>query len=217
MAQQFEPLPKKQTNNKDFTTWNYRDQKPKPAAETPVIDPQEVLRQECERIREEARTQGYNEGIEEAKTFIETQKKELQRWFELIQQPIKLLDDHIIQQVIQTLIWLGQHCIGIELSAHPEKIRDLLFAVRAELPMLNSHLTFAMHPDDVAWVKNQFPPDEIPGLLDILVADAELDRGDFYLKGEHSELDGRIQHRLTSIFTKYITKDNLLSLDPEQK
>ena len=69
----------------------------------------------------------------------------------------------------------------------------------------------AMHPEDVNWVQSEFNEKGIDGLQEILVADPSLSRGDFYLKGEYSELDGRIYTRLTTLFAKHITQDNLIT------
>jgi flagellar assembly protein FliH len=61
---------------------------------------------------------------------------------------------------------------------------------------------------DTLGIKIEIDEKEIPGLHEALVADPSLSRGDFYLKGEHNELDGRIQTRFTTLFAKYIDKVN---------
>jgi flagellar assembly protein FliH len=116
----------------------------------------------------------------------------------------------VTQEILQTILWLSQHCIAVELSVNPDKLRDLLNEIKTELPSLNNHRTLAMHPLDVAWIQAEVGDSEIPGLHQILVADATLNRGDFYLKGEYSELDGRIHSRFATLFAKYITKENLI-------
>lgn len=122
------------------------------------------------------------------------------------------MDEHVIQETLQTILWLSQHCIAVELSVNPEKLRDLLNEIKTELPTLNNHRMLAMHPSDVEWLKAEIKENELPGLHEILAADPTLNRGDFYLKGEHSELDGRIHTRFATLFSKYITKDNLMPM-----
>lgn len=204
----FEPYNKKQSKDNDFNIWEY--QEPKPAEETVVVDEKQVFLEECEALRQNAIKKGYEEGIQQAQTELNEKRKEIARWLDLLHNPVKLLDEHVTQEVIQTLLWLSQHCIGVELSANPDKLRDLLNEIKTELPSLNSQRMLAMNPEDVAWVQTEIGGNEIPDLHEILVADPALNRGDFYLQGEHSELDGRIHTRFATLFAKYITKDNLI-------
>lgn len=208
MSNQFEPYHKKQSNHNDFSAWKY--QATKKNEEIVTVDEHEVFRAECERLRQEAIQSGYEQGLQQAQGEINEKKHELVRWLDLIKNPVQLLDEHVIQEVLQTILWISQHCIAVELSVNPEKLRDLLNQIKTELPTLSHYRVLAMHPEDVAWVQAEIGENELPGLHEIIVADPALARGDFYLKGEHSELDGRICTRLATIFTKYITKDHLI-------
>ena len=206
MSKEFEPYNKEQKDN-GFNTWDYKGVK---GDGVPEITKEQQFLNECESLRQEAINKGYAEGMEQAKTEIENKKAELVTWIKLMQNPVQLLDDKLTQEMIETVVWLSQHCIGIELSVSPEKLRDLFNRIKEELPSLLGEKTFAMHPDDVNWVKAEIGVSEVPGLYEILVADPTLSRGDFYLKSEHSELDGRLHTRLITLFAKYIDKDNLI-------
>ena len=213
MPNQFEPYNKKQNSEHDFSVWEY--QALKDTDDTVVVDEKEAFLAECDALRKDAVKNGYEQGMQQAMAEIAAKKKEFARWFDLLQHPVKLLDDHLTQEIIQTILWISQHCIAVELSVNPEKLRDLFNEIKKELPFLNNEHMLAMHPLDVAWVQTEIGETEIPGLQEILVADPALNRGDFYLKSEHSELDGRIYTRFATLFAKYITKDNLL-LPPTQ-
>ncbi|WP_058534922.1 flagellar assembly protein FliH [Legionella saoudiensis] len=211
MANKFEPYHTKQTNDNDFSVWDYQSTQKK-EEEAPAVDEREVFRAECERLKQEAIKKGYEQGLQQAQAEIDKKKEELIRWLDLVKNPVKLLDEHVIQETLQTILWLSQHCIAVELSVNPEKLRDLLNEIKTELPTLNNHRMLAMHPSDVEWLKAEITENEFPGLHEILAADPTLNRGDFYLKGEHSELDGRIHTRFATLFSKYITKDNLMPM-----
>ena len=129
---------------------------------------------------------------------------------------MRLIDDKVTQEMIQTIIWIAQYCIGVELSVSPEKLRDLFNGIKDELPSLQEDKVVAMNPDDLEWVKTKISISEVPGLHESLVGDPSLSRGDFYLKGEHTELDGRIHTRLVSLFAKYLNTDNLITAIPSQ-
>lgn len=206
MNKEFKPSYKKEDTG--FSLWEYK----KTAASSQVVtNPEEEFAKECAQLREEARKQGYEEGLAQAMDDVNAKKEELIQWGKLLKNPVHLIDDKLTQEIIQTIIWLSAHCIGIELSVHPENLRELLTHIKDELPALQPDKVFAMHPDDIEWIKTEIGLSEIPGLQDILVADSSLSRGDFYLKSEHSELDGRIQTRLITLFSKYINKDNLIT------
>lgn len=171
---------------------------------------------ECERLKKEAVEKGYAEGMQQAQTEINEKRQHFLRWFDILKNPVKLLDEHVTQEIIKTVIWLSQYCIGVELTAYPDKLKNLLDSIKKELPSLHAYKTLAMHPEDVSWVQQEFSENDIPGLQEILVADPSLSRGDFYLKGEYSELDGRLQTRLTTLFEKYINQENLFVPNKDQ-
>lgn len=211
MSDEFEPYLKKKENNSEFSAWGYESIINNEAKVE--INEEERFLAECERLKQEARENGYAEGIQQAQAEINEKRKQFVYWFDLLQKPIKLVDEQVTQEIIQTIIWVAQHCIGVELSVNPNKLNDLLNTIKSELPSIQTYKVLAMHPEDVTWVKNEFGEKEIPGLQEILVADPLLNRGDFYLKGEYSELDARVYTRLAILFTKYVTHD---LIDPLQ-
>lgn len=204
MSNEFQPYGSEK-NASDFNVWDFQVTK----EVVPTVNHEEELLKECERIKTEAASRGYKEGLEQAQEEINNQKTELARWINLIQNPIQLLDEQLTQELMQTVIWLSQECIGIELSLHPEKLCALIEQVKEELPSLQKNKQLAMHPDDVAWIKQEMKPSEFPELHQLLVSDSELHRGDFYLSSEHNELDGRLHSRLSTLFAKYINKEYL--------
>ncbi|KTD67442.1 MULTISPECIES: flagellar assembly protein FliH [Legionella] len=209
MSNEFEPYLKKKGNNQGFSVWEYESIIDKEAQVE--INEEERFLAECERLKNEAIDKGYAEGMQRAQAEITEKRQQFVRWFDILKNPVKLLDEQVTQEIIQTIIWLSQHCIGVELSVHPDKLKNLFDSIKSELPSLKAYKVLAMHPEDVNWVQSEFNEKGIDGLQEILVADPSLSRGDFYLKGEYSELDGRIYTRLTTLFAKHITQDNLIT------
>lgn len=208
MSNEFEPY-NSDIKKSEFSAWDYQGIK---KDDEPEISKEEILFNECERLKEEAIERGYTEGLNRAQQEIDEQKSELMKWLKLLQNPIQLIDEQITREMVQTIIWLSQCCIGVELSIYPEKLGDLINKIKGELPSLRSHKVLAMHPEDIDWVKNNFNDKELPGLKEILVADSSLNRGDFYLEGDHSELDGCIQTRIIALFAQFVDKEQLIPL-----
>jgi len=212
MSNEFEPYHNKE--NTGFSVWEYNKKNREP--EPVVVNEEEEFLKEREKVLQEALQQGYEEGLKKAKAEIDAKKQELIAWAKLLRDPVQLIDDKLIQELIQTIIWLSAHCIGIEISVAPEKLRELFKHIKDELPALQSDKMFAMHPDDIAWINKEIGVSEVPGLHEILVADPSLSRGDFYLKSEYSELDGRVKTRLITLFSQFINKDNLITpIEPQ--
>ncbi|CEG56525.1 flagellar assembly protein FliH [Legionella fallonii] len=211
MSHEFEPY-NKEVKKSEFSVWQY--QTTKEEEPEPEINLEEELLKERERLRQEAREQGYAEGLLQGQAEINAQKTELMKWIGLMLKPVQLIDEELTQEMIQTIVGLCQHCIGVELSVHPDKLCSLINEIKGELPSLQGNKVFAMHPADMDWIKTQFDEKEVPGLHQALVADPSLSRGDFYLKAENTELDGRMQTRFATLFAKYINKDVLIT--PQQ-
>lgn len=212
MSNEFEPF-RNEGKQSEFSVWEYQSPE---NPEVPEISAEELFLNECERLKQEAFEKGYADGLQQGQAEILAQRELWTQWIEVLLKPVQLLDEQLIQEVIQTIMYLGEACIGVELSVNPEKLRTLINEIKGELPSLRGNKVFAMHPLDVDWIKTQMDEKEIPGLHQTLVADPSLNRGDFYLKDEHSELDGRLQTRFATLFAKYINKEQHLSFNEPQ-
>lgn len=203
MATEFEPFVN-EINRNAFSALEFevtQDEVPQ------APDEQQELLVEIERLKQEAIDQGYTEGLQKAQAEIDARMNELHQWIELIQKPALLLDNNLTQEIIHAMIWICTHCIGVEISSNPDKLYALLEHVKNELPTIKGNNHFCMHPDDIAWIHQESMQKLIPDLQTILTADPELSRGDFYLKGDNSELDGRIATRVNALFAQYITEE----------
>jgi len=207
MATEFEPF----VNDAKKNEFNALDFDPVPEDVSPEVSIEEALIAENERLKQEAIQQGYAEGMANAQSEIDAKINELSKWIEILQKPTQLLDDRITQEIVQTIIWTCTHCIGVELTVNPDKLFDLLEEIKGELPSLKGNNLFCMHPDDISWAKNELSGKILPELEEILVSDSTLSRGDFYLKGDNRELDGKIHTRFVTLFAKYIDKDMLIT------
>lgn len=200
MENDFQPL-YEEKEGEAFSIWDIKGQEPEPLIET---DPQEELAKECERIREEAREEGYQKGLQQATDYLSKKQQDLELCINLLQQPISLIDNRLSQEVIKTIIWLCEACIGIELSIHPEKLITLWEQIKRELPTLQGDKKLAMHPDDVNYLTKELNELKESAPPSFLVADKSLKRGDFYLQNEYNDLDGCLKTRLQKIFETYL-------------
>ncbi|HFD2433351.1 TPA: FliH/SctL family protein, partial [Legionella pneumophila] len=120
MSNEFEPY-NKEVKKIEFTTWKYQVSND---AENSPSDEEELIN-ELEVVKQEAFQKGYADGFQQAQEEINAIKAELSKWLDLIQKPVQILDEQLTQEIIQTIIWLSQHCVAVELSVNPDKLNDL--------------------------------------------------------------------------------------------
>ncbi|MGL5741253.1 MAG: hypothetical protein ACRCXC_01215 [Legionella sp.] len=95
MANDFEPYKKKKESNNTFSVWEYESIKNK--EEVVEVSEQDAFLAECERLKQEAIQSGYAQGMQQAQAELTEKRKQFARWFDLIQNPIKILDDQVTQ------------------------------------------------------------------------------------------------------------------------
>lgn len=189
-----------------FDIWDVKAPTPEPL---PEIDEAAEFAKECERLREEAKQAGYREGCEQAAVELRQKHEELAQWLHLLQHPLSLLDKALTEEMVQTILWICEHCIQIELACHPEKIAAIIDEIKKELPSLQAEKQLAMHPLDLEFIQKELEEQKELALSTFLLADEQLSRGDFYLKTEYNELDGRIKTRLQTLFKTYLCQDSV--------
>lgn len=189
----------------DFHPWEIKPEQTE--EEVPEVDPQLVFAEECARLRQLAEEEGYQAGYKKAEEEIAQLRNELQEWIDYLQNPLRMLDKSLSIEIVQTIQWLCTSCIGLELSLHPEKIMAVVDEIKQELPTIKGNKQLSMHPKDAEWLRNQLEKQKFFALTEILVEDGSLERGDFYLRSEFCELDGRLQTRLQQIFLEQFNSE----------
>lgn len=204
MENNFQPL-YEEKDKEAFNVWDIKG--PEPEVAEP-IDPQLEIEKECERLREEVKQAGYQEGLQQATADIQQIKQELNNWIVLLQHPVALVDSQLNQEIVQTILWVCEACVGIELSIHPEKIFNLIEKIKQELPALQGDKQLFMNPVDVDYLTKELKESQDSDLTQFLMPDASLAQGDFYLKSDYTELDGRLKIRLQKLFKSYLQEDS---------
>lgn len=199
MSKEFRPL-YEEPAKKEFNVWDYTPIEPVRTASDAQIE----FTIECERIRDNAREQGYQEGLQQAGAEIEALKAELNEWLEFIKNPVQLIDKALGQEIVKTIAWICEACIGIEITIQPEKLLTLVDAIKKELTAMQNERQLMMNTDDIEWLKSQLGSRN-QEVIGILKADTTLKRGDFYLKSEYSELDGTLKARMDNLFALHLS------------
>lgn len=209
MTKEFEPYTILERST-DFNVWDYAEDTVATEGGVELVVDSQVT--QLELLRQEAMDRGYAEGLAKAEEEIAQQKASLMSWITLLQKPVAIIDEALVQEMIQVIIWLSHYCIGIELSVHQDKLTAIIEEVKNEIPIIKGRKELWMNAEDVEWLKKQVGDAQYQDFLAMLHVDETLGRGDFYLKTSHSELDGRLNSRLVSLFANHLDKDNLVPL-----
>nr|WP_284698406.1 FliH/SctL family protein [Legionella micdadei] len=153
--------------------------------------------------------------MQQAASHVQKKQQELAHWLDLLQHPAKLLDNELNQEIVQTILWICEVCIGVELSIHPEKLLTLIDVIKPELPLLQGKKQLLLNPEDADYLMNELKPSGDSELIQFIIPDPSLARGDFYLKSDFSDLDGRVKTRLKNLLKSYLQNDNHDDMDSE--
>lgn len=203
MTGEFEPLFTHSAQDKAFEPWSVENPKP----DTPEEDMEAInFAMECERLRSQAHAEGYDAGYAEAKHEIDALKAELQAIINQFKDPMQRLDENIRNEIVQTIFFLCEALIGVELSAHPEKIQAVFTKLEQALPSLKEPAMLWMHPSDIEAIKAHVPEDIWSSLV-LFESDENLSRGSYILKHAKASVDGRIAARLRDAFLEFKPED----------
>lgn len=203
MTGEFEPLFNRAADDAAFEPWSVENPKQNvPEEDTEAIS----FALECERLRSQAHTEGYEAGYAQAKQEIDALKAELQGILSQFQDPLQRLDEQIRDEVVQTIFFLCEALIGVELGIHPEKILTVFAKLEQVLPSLKEPALLRMHPEDIATIKKHVPEDVWSSLV-LFEPDEQLSRGSYLVKHAKASVDGRIAARLRDSFSEFAFED----------
>lgn len=188
----FIPLNKDDTP-KEFKAWD----KPQELNQAPSKEM--IEQQQQENQRQQLFEQAYQEGLAKADEEIQQVKQQLMDLVSLIKKPLLLIDNALEDEILRTVTWFCKHCIGIEVEQSPEKLLVILQQIIPHLPIMDGQRKLYLSHDDISVISQLWQNNENKDLLDDIVEDSSLSRGEFLLSSNSSELDGRFEARLSAI------------------
>ncbi|WP_367606575.1 FliH/SctL family protein [Legionella sp. W05-934-2] len=163
---------------------------------------------ELNEMRERAYAEGFTQGQEAAKKEIDDLKEQLQYWINVFSHPSEQIEQSIKAEVVDTIYWVCKHCIQVELSINPEKIQKIVEDALQALPSLRDGKKLFVNDEDLEWIEEQLLPKDREMILAVASKDATLARGDFYMRDDQSEVDGRLETRLNNILRQHLPQND---------
>jgi len=176
------------------TTWRA----PEVRAPGPAGDPQ----QELERLRQEARRQGFDEGREAGLRAgaqeIGARATALENVLTALAKPFSDLDHRVEEEIVALVKAVTRQLVRREFSADPTHLVAIIREGMGALPLTTSAMTVRLHPDDAAAIRECLDPknDDRPWRIE---SDPVVERGGCLISSDLSEVDGRLDTRLNRV------------------
>lgn len=142
-------------------------------------------------------TQGYNEGLEQAKTEIEEHVRYLQSLMTTLAMPLLDLDKQVVDELVDLSMAVARQMIRRELKISPGEIVAVVKEALSLLPVTAGDVRLELHPEDATLVRSALlsadgdPPWEI-------VEDPVLSRGGCRVSTNTSRIDATVENRINA-------------------
>jgi len=205
MSKEFQPATDK-LKKTEFKNWEIHHQQVETAKQQQLSDTA-LKEAELQEMREKAYEEGYNQGMEAAQQEVAALKDNLRYWIKIFCHPSEQIEQSIKTEIVDTIFWICKHCIQVELSCHPEALQNIIDEALKALPSLGDSKKLFVNEQDLEWIEAQLLPKDKEIILSVAYQDPSLERGEFYISDEQSELDGRLSTRLDKILRKHLPKN----------
>ncbi len=142
-------------------------------------------------------TQGYNEGLEQAKKETEEHVHYLQSLMTTLAMPLLDLDKQVVDELVDLAMAVTRQMIRRELKISPGEVVAVVKEALSLLPVTAGDVRLELHPDDAALVRNALlsadgdPPWQI-------VEDPLLSRGGCRVLTNTSRIDATVENRINA-------------------
>lgn len=172
-----------------------------PAPSAPADpEPQAPDPAELEALRDEARAQGYAEGLESGRADAADDVAALGSLLEEVRRFWSNAQNELAPQVLELALDLARHLLRTELQQRPEAILPLVQEMVQALPQPGGHPRLHLHHLDAELVRAAMG-DELDVSGWRIVTDTSLRRGDCVIETHHGELNGTLATRWQQLVT----------------
>jgi len=157
-------------------------------------EPEAEARQRIRLAFEDARRQGYEAGIGQARNEMELETRRLRQLAESLGGALDALDFRLADEVLSLALDVARQVIAGELAARPERILDVVKQALQQMTETTREARLLLNPEDAQLVR--------PILNELLdksrlriVEDARIVRGGCLIETPNGDLDATLQTR----------------------
>lgn len=161
---------------------------------------------ELETIQKQAYDEGFalgqKEGFETTKFEQEQNTSALRSIIELLTEPLKQLDDEVVQQLAQLSMTVAKQVVRRELHTEEGEIVGIVREAMTALPASTRKVNLNIHPDDAELVRHAFSLNDETESEELrwkITEDPMLSRGGCKISSENSSIDATVEGRLNRV------------------
>ncbi len=165
---------------------------------------------EIEQWREQARAEGYQQGMQQASAELAQQRAELNQIIEFFNQPLQALNEEVEEQLSVLAVVLAQQLVRREIRADPGELVGVIREAVQMLPANSRKIRIILHPEDAELVRNALQLDEHDDELNWkLVEEPMISRGGCEIKSDRSVINATLENRLQALAASVLGGDRL--------
>jgi flagellar assembly protein FliH len=164
--------------------------------------------EELQTIQKQAYNEGFalgqKEGFEQKKQELEINAASLCSIIEILSEPLKDLDEDIVNQLAELSMLVAKQVVRRELHTEQGEIVGIVREAMNALPASTRKITLNIHPDDAELIRNAFSldnDDESGELRWKVVEDPIISRGGCKISSENSRIDATVEARLNRVIS----------------
>lgn len=154
--------------------------------------------------REEGYEVGYSEGLKAGEREIAERVNRLDSLAHTLARPLDGVDEAVERELLAIATALARQLVRRELQLQPDEIIPVIREAVAMLPHTAHKIEICLHPEDSELARSVLNVDP-DGADWVLRPDPELIRGDCRVVSDLSEVDARLETRLTALFSNFLS------------
>lgn len=144
--------------------------------------------------------EGYDQKIQE----LELQQASLRSIIEVLSEPLKEIDDDVVNQLAELSMVVAKQVVRRELHTEQGEIVGIVREAMTALPASTRKINLHIHPDDSELIRNAFSlgdNDDSDELRWKLTEDPMITRGGCKVSSENSRIDATVEARLNRVIS----------------
>ncbi|MEE9343516.1 MAG: flagellar assembly protein FliH [Gammaproteobacteria bacterium] len=160
-----------------------------------------------EEIQENARKEGFQQGLREGKAAglqeMEEKSEQFDCLIHALGEPFERLDASIEQQLVQLAMCVARQLVRRELKVEENQVIAVVKDALNALPVASRQIQLVLHPDDASLVRTALSLDGEKDNLHI-IEDPVLTRGGCNVVTDTSQIDMTVESRLNAIISNVL-------------
>lgn len=167
----------------------------------PAQDPSRPTVAEIEAIGDQARREGYEQGLAEGRRAahgeLQSKLQHLRSLCDALAQPLADVDAAVERQLAELAMLVARGVLQAELKIQPQHVLNIVRKAIAALPAATARIDVVVHPQSAALLREGLTGAKEHGWH--IVEDAQLRPGDCRIVGADSRIDAGFETRLAAM------------------